>query len=1101
MRRLSKGPIPRSLVWARRLILGFFLLLVFFVILLWLLRKPVAEQALEAWCADRDLTCDAKFTHIGAGGATLTGVRIASGADVPAEAQEISARISWPGFFTPRIDGVSITGLQMNGTLDYTGLKFYGLERLVAPTGGQGGAAPPIDIRDARIYLETPFGPAAATLNVSGQVPENATVSLALDPARLALGDARMVLGEALVQARIVDGAVTGELRLASDAAEANGYTANGFSLAAETAFPLTGDGPSSLEWSARLAEGTAPDASVSGLRTRGRAEFGTLPDVSASSLLDALTLAVAQAEFDQAASGGWNIGQTVFNTELEGKDGAFQGPLALEAAALSGPPGTASELRLAGDVIRSQDAKTVFHGGVQLNAANLTAETLGPVTNALTLTGPLEAHGAALSGALSRAARDFDTAFGLRASLSEGNLLVEADGPSALAAASGMRLEADGPDGGSWLRVENGNVRMTGALRLSGGGAPELTADLGATILSAGTLELSGAAVRLAPWSAGGRTIAADLSGLDYTREADGFRAKGTGAFTLTGELEGVTLDRTRLSGGLSAVQDASGLRVQSEGAPCLNVTSDGIVTGGVTIPEAAFDICPVDGRFIRQGRSLGGLARLGNIDVPLQFSGGQGTMGLRGAMVDWSLARGFTMLISADTLSMPMILGENTLTLDSNDPEIRLTTGSGPVGIEAGLGQTQFGGGMIPANVSAREFGFIGTSAPGGLSGDVRASGVRIADTLKDAIYKPVLGDFTGRIEGQRLVASGPFRLETEGIKIASATADINIFDLQGTAALESERLVFTPGGFQPSMISNRLMGLFTIAEGEFTGDAAFTIDGGDIQGTANLSLADFGFQTTRLGRVSGISGDVHFTDLMKLTTAPDQQITIGSVNPGVPFSNGRVVFALNEGKTLKLGSVAFPFAGGELALAPLDWTLGEVTGQSVEVTASQLDLTQLIEVLKLPDTAAEGTVSGSFPIEFTANSVVVRDARLKADSGGRLSYTGGAVNAAAESDPTAAMAFNALRDLEFYVLEVSLSGDLADQMQAGIILAGRNIRSVPVGGAITMPPGQAFEFSMNFNLPLTQLIEQGLQSANATTLIDLATETDEDELPAQE
>jgi hypothetical protein len=71
----------------------------------------------------------------------------------------------------------------------------------------------------------------------------------------------------------------------------------------------------------------------------------------------------------------------------------------------------------------------------------------------------------------------------------------------------------------------------------------------------------------------------------------------------------------------------------------------------------------------------------------------------------------------------------------------------------------------------------------------------------------------------------------------------------------------------------------------------------------------------------------------------------------------------------------------------------------------------------------------------------------------------------------------------------------------MQAGIILAGRNIRSVPVGGAITMPPGQAFEFSMNFNLPLTQLIEQGLQSANATTLIDLATETDEDEPPAQE
>jgi hypothetical protein len=39
------------------------------------------------------------------------------------------------------------------------------------------------------------------------------------------------------------------------------------------------------------------------------------------------------------------------------------------------------------------------------------------------------------------------------------------------------------------------------------------------------------------------------------------------------------------------------------------------------------------------------------------------------------------------------------------------------------------------------------------------------------------------------------------------------------------------------------------------------------------------------------------------------------------------------------------------------------------------------------------------------------------------------------------------------------------------------------------------------MNFNLPLTQLIEQGLQSANATTLIDLATQSGEEEVPAPE
>ena len=1088
--------MPRPLVWVRRLILGFLLLLVFFIILFWLLRKPIAEQALEAWCADRDLTCDAKFTQLGAGGATLAGVRISSGSNVPAEAAEVVARLSWPGFFTPRIDGISINGLEMRGTLDPSGLKFYGLERLAAPTGGGGAAAPPIEIRDARIYLQTPFGPAAATLNVSGVVPENATASLALDPARLSLGDARMVLGEAFLMARVVDGAVTGELRLAADEAQSEGYAASGFSLAAEAAFPLSGAGPASLEWSARLAEGSAPEASIAGLRTRGRAEFDALPQLSSESLLDALTLTVAQAEFDRADASGWQIGQSVFNTELEGARGEFQGPMSLEAVNLAGPPGTASQLRLAGDLARTADARAEFTGGVQLNGTALTRDTLAPVTNALVLPGVLAAHGAALSGALSRAARDFDTAFGLRAIYQDGDLRIEADGPSALAAASGLRLEANGPGGGSWLRIQDGQALMNGSLSLSGGGAPELTADLGETALTTQALSLDGAAIRLAPWSAGGRTIAADITSLDFTRQTEGFQAKGQGDFTLTGELEGVTLQRTRLSGGLSAVQDTSGLRVQSEGAPCLRVTSDGIVTGGVTIPEAAFNICPSEGRFIRQGAPLAGSAQLGDLDIPMQFSGGQGVMGLRGATVDWTLARGFSMLVSADTLSMPMTLGENTLTLDSGEPEIRFATGSGPVRIEAGLGQTQFGGGLIPANVSASNFSFKGTSAPGGLSGDVAATGVRVADTLDDPIYEPVVGDFSGRIEGQRLVASGPFRLETFGTQIATANADINIFDLDGTATLQSERLVFRPGGIQPSMISRRLVGLFTSAAGEFAGDAAFTIEGGNIQGTADLSVSDFGFQTTRLGRVEGISGNVRFTDLMKLTTAPDQEITIGSVNPGISFSNGQVFFGLEEGKTLKLSSVTFPFAGGQLALAPLNWELGEVTGQRVEVTASGLNLTQLIEVLKLPDTAAEGTVSGSFPIEFSDNSVIVRDARLTADGGGRLSYTGGAVNAAAEGDPTAAMAFNALRDLEFYVLEVSLSGDLADRMQAGLVLAGRNVRSVPVGGEITMPPGQAFEFSMNFDLPLAQLIEQGLQSANAGALIDLATRPPEDD-----
>jgi hypothetical protein len=55
-------------------------------VVLWLLRKPVAEQALSAWCGARDLQCDGKFTELDASGITVSAVKVSSGAATRAEA-------------------------------------------------------------------------------------------------------------------------------------------------------------------------------------------------------------------------------------------------------------------------------------------------------------------------------------------------------------------------------------------------------------------------------------------------------------------------------------------------------------------------------------------------------------------------------------------------------------------------------------------------------------------------------------------------------------------------------------------------------------------------------------------------------------------------------------------------------------------------------------------------------------------------------------------------------------------------------------------------------------------------------------------------------
>jgi hypothetical protein len=159
-----------------------------------------------------------------------------------------------------------------------------------------------------------------------------------------------------------------------------------------------------------------------------------------------------------------------------------------------------------------------------------------------------------------------------------------------------------------------------------------------------------------------------------------------------------------------------------------------------------------------------------------------------------------------------------------------------------------------------------------------------------------------------------------------------------------------------------------------------------------------------------------------------------------------------------------------------------------ESVAVTAKKIDLAQLVEVLKLPDTVATGTVSGTFPIAFTDNRVLIKDARLQADDpGGRLSYTGGAVDAAAGQDANASLAFDALRDLRFNVLEVGINGDLAGDMRADLLLAGVNINALPLGNRLVLPPGQAFEFAMGFDLPIGKLIENNLGLVSQQDVID--------------
>lgn len=1082
------APTPRGgRIWY--VLSGFVVVFLGGSLLLWFLRKPVAEQALAAWCADRDLQCDAKFTELDTSGITVSAVKVSSGSAVPAEASEVRADIRWKGLFTPEVTGVTVNGLSLRGTLDASGLRFGGIERL-AQSGGGGGPTPPIDIKDAHIELMTPAGATDATLNVSGNLPRNGLLSIRLDPAELSNPLARLNLSEARLDVRAVDGQVDAELGIGISQAVLADYALESFDLLARTDFNEDDRKPAGMEWSLRAARIASPDARATDIRTSGRIDFGAIPDTTPDGLLQELANAVFAVDATSLTWAGYTVDSAHIEGELAGKEGDVSGPLLLSTGIVIGPVGSATSASLGGELQSRKDGLSGFDGQFSVNGAALDAALRAKAGKAFALPGVLSGHVDALRGSIDRALSGFDAGTDISLRFQDDAVKVSGTGVGVLKAASGMQLSVTPDASGPWLSVSKSGVFAAGEVKLSGGGAPSARLDVGSFALTPDVATLAADTFELSRWTVGGRSLSARLGAIHLERHAEDLQFAGAGELAFAGEASGVRFEPTTVRGGLDGAWDNSGWRVQASGAPCLSVDTAGFKLGAIDAQPAVINICPVNGRFMRQGKIAGGSADLGAVRLPFTLQSGSGVFGLDSAVIDWTAGKTFALTARARSIDLPLELGERTLTIKGAAPRIDIETGKGPATIVAQLGETKFGGTMMPANVSAGAFTFDGVSAAAGVRGAVAGTGVRITDTRADPLYNPIAGEFTGTLnEDNRLELAGPLKLQARGTPLADATLDLDLISLDGTARVTTKPLNFKPGGLQPDMISARLTGLFTDARGGVSSIADFVIRDGKVDGTADFKVSDFGFQTTRLGRVSGVNGTVYFDDLMGLTTAPAQELRIDSVNPGLPLANGRVVFDLRDAGILHLNTVTFPFGGGELAIAPFDWALeGGLQAQSVDVNADAIQLAQLVEILKLPDTKATGTVSGTFPIEFSDNRVLIKDAVLRADApGGRLSYTGGAVDAAAGQDANASLAFDALRDLKFSVLEVGINGDLAGDLRADLLLAGENIQPLKLNKSVTVPAGQPFEFAIGFDLPIGRLIDNNLGLISQQDVID--------------
>ena len=157
----------------RRFLIGLFLLLGLAIFILWLMRRPLAEDAIENYLEERGLEASYELERVGLRTQRIRDVVIGDpdDPDLTADFVEIKTQVGITGSVS--VYKVIARGVRLKGRLSDDGeLRFGALDKLL-PEGDGGPFELPdlsVDLADTRLSLVTPFGAVGAAIDGRGHL-------------------------------------------------------------------------------------------------------------------------------------------------------------------------------------------------------------------------------------------------------------------------------------------------------------------------------------------------------------------------------------------------------------------------------------------------------------------------------------------------------------------------------------------------------------------------------------------------------------------------------------------------------------------------------------------------------------------------------------------------------------------------------------------------------------------------------------------------------------------------------------------------------------------------------------------------------------------
>ena len=375
------------------------------------------------------------------------------------------------------------------------------------------------------------------------------------------------------------------------------------------------------------------------------------------------------------------------------------------------------------------------------------------------------------------------------------------------------------------------------------------------------------------------------------------------------------------------------------------------------------------------------------------------------------------------------------------------------------------------------------------------------RVLDRVDPPRFAPLAAqDATMTLFANKIDAKALLRHAATGREVANVTLRHDLATARGFADLDIDGIRFEPG-FQPADISRLALGTIANARGTVTGTGRIEWTPAGVTSRGRFSTESLDFAAA-FGPVTGLSGTVEFTDLLDMVTAPDQEVRIASLNPGIEVTEGVLRFELN-GSRLVIKSASWPFLGGRLSLAPTTLNLGVSEARRYVLIIEGLDAARFVERMGLANIQATGIFDGELPLVFAAanaseqvaaavgtvlgvgteqglqaaqstpGSGRIENGHLRSrPPGGNVSYVGELTYR--DLSPMANFAFQTLRSLDYRTMDITLNGSLEGEIVTNVRFDGvkqgpgakRNILTRAVAD---LP----IQMNVNIRAPFYQLI----------------------------